>query len=100
LSQQGIKNIFVNKCPVTIFERGIRSKARVGKARYTLFQAKIIYATRYFKKIEKDAFLIILFCWAILVSLKELLFNTPNNFFKSKYFYRLGAYGLHKLWFW
>ncbi len=100
LKRNNIKNLFVNKSPVTIFNRGIQSKKRVGKARYTLFQAKIVYAKRYFKFLGREIFLIILFLWSLVISLKELLFNTPNNFFKARYFYRLGAFGLHKLWFW
>lgn len=97
---QGIKHIFINKCPVIIFNRGIQPKTRIGKARYTLFQAKIVYTLRYFPAIKKELFLTILLLWALIMSLLELLTYKPNDFFKSRFFYRLGAFGLHKLWFW
>ncbi|MFN7181926.1 MAG: glycosyltransferase family 2 protein [Planctomycetota bacterium] len=100
LSNKGIKNLFINKSPVTIFQRGIQAQQRIGKARYTLFQAKIVYARRYFKPSATKIFLIILLLWGLITSLKELLLHIPNNFFRARYFYRLGAFGLHKVWFW
>lgn len=100
LNMQGIRHIFINKCPVIIFNRGIRPKSRVNKARYTLFQAKIVYARKYFPKVQKELFLFILFMWALIISLRELITYSPNNFFKARFFYRLGAFDLHKLWFW
>lgn len=100
LNLQGIKHIFINKCPVVIFNRGIQPKTRIGKARYTLFQAKIVYTIRYFPKMAKELFLTILLIWGIIMSLMALLIYKPNYFFRAKFFYRLGAFGLHKLWFW
>jgi hypothetical protein len=83
-----------------IFSKGIQSPKRIGKAKYTLFQAKIAYATKYFPNYAKIIFKTTLVSWAFLISLKELLLHTPNNFFKAKFFYRLGAFDLHKVWFW
>lgn len=100
LNLKGIKHIFINKCPVIIFNRGIQPKTRVSKTKYTLFQAKIVYAIKYFPPLQKKIFLMTLFLWAIIVSLKELITHTPNTFFKSRFFYRLGAFDINKLWFW